>query len=143
MEMALMTSQEKRPWRISPVNVGEPCEDEDQREFYINKRAEAYYKMMLWVRAGGSFMELPTPEATMRLKFELLSIRFKRTLSGRIQMMSKVEMKKLGFNSPNMADAISMTFLRPDGAKRSVWGIPQSELSNAQFDPNDTVGLND
>lgn len=143
MEIALITSQEKRPWRVTPRNVGDPCEDEDQREYYINQRAEGFYKMMLWTRAGGSFMELPTPEETERFKRELLSIRFKRTLTGRIQIMDKVTMKKMGINSPNMADAASMTFLRPDGAKRSIWGDPISltgEPGSPQFDPFSPLG---
>jgi phage terminase large subunit len=142
-EIALMTSQEKRPWRVTPINVGEACDDEYDKEQFINKRAEAYYKMMLWTRAGGSFMELPTPEETKRFKEELLSIRFKRTLSGRIQIMDKVQMKKLGIKSQNLADAGSMTFLRPDGAKRSTWGDPISvtgQASNPQFDPFSPLG---
>lgn len=139
MEMALMTSAEKRPWRVTPQNVGEPCEDEDQREFYINKRAEMFYKMMLWVRAGGSFMELPTPDETERFKRELLSIRFKRTQSGRIQMMSKVEMKKLGFNSPNMADAVALTFLRPDGVRYSNYRNGSSAPAQP-FDAHSPLG---
>lgn len=138
-EIALMTSQEKRPWRVTPINVGEACDDEYDKELYTNKRAEMFYKMMLWARSGGSFMELPTPEETLRFKRELLSIRFKRTLSGRIQIMDKVQMKKLGFNSPNLADAAAMTFLRPDGAKRSIWGTA-TENSSPQFDPYATAG---
>lgn len=138
-EIALITSQEKRPWRVTPLNVGEPCDDDYDKELYINKRAEAFYKMMMWTRAGGSFMELPTPEETQRLKREILSIRFKRTLSGRIQIMDKIQMKKLGINSPNMADAISMTFLRPDGAKRSIWGETNSPLVTP-FNPHSPLG---
>lgn len=143
-EMALMTSQEKRPWRVSPVNVGDPCEDESEREFYINKRAEMFWKFMLWCRQGGELMECATPQETKKLKEELLSIRFKRTLNGRIQIMDKVQMKKLGFRSPNKADAAAMTFLRPDGAKRSVWGDPASvtgvQGGNPQFDPFSPLG---
>lgn len=142
-EVALATSQQKRPWRVSPVNTGEPCDDETDREFYINKRAEGFYKMMLWIHAGGKLMELPTPEATKKFKEELLNIRFKRTGTGRVQIMDKVQMKKLGINSPNMADAASMTFLRPDGAKRSMWGDPVSvtgQVSNPQFDPFSPLG---
>ena len=143
MEIALATSQQKRPWRVTPVNTGDPCEDESEREFYVNKRAEAYYKMMLWSHAGGAFMEMPTIEETKKFKSELLSIKFKRTGSGRIQIMDKVQMKKLGIQSPNMADAASMTFLRPDGAKRSTWGDPSTvtgEGSNLPFDPFSPVG---
>lgn len=141
-EIALMTSQEKRPWRVTPLNTGEQCDDEYDKELYVNKRAEGYYKMMLWSVQGGAFMECSTPEATNVFKRELLSIRFKRTLSGKIQIMDKVQMKKLGLNggqSPNKADAASMTFLRPDGARRSLWGTPQEE-SSPQFDPYATAG---
>lgn len=143
MEMALATSQQKRPWRVTPINGGNACDDEQDREMFINKRAESYYKMMLWCHAGGALMELETPELTKKFKEELLSIKFKRTGSGRIQIMDKVMMKKLGIKSPNMADVASMTFLRPDGAKRTTWGDPISvtgQQSNAQFDPNSPLG---
>ena len=46
-----------------------------------------------------------------RLKDELLSVRFRRTQNGRVQIMSKLEMKRLGFASPDKADALSYTFL--------------------------------
>lgn len=142
MEIALATSQEKRPWRVTPVNTGEACDDDADQELFVNKRAEGYYKFMQWTRTGGTFMELPLPDDTKKLRAELLSIRFKRTGSGRIQIMSKVEMKKLGFLSPNMADAGSMTFLRKDGTKRSTWGDPSSVtgISSAPFDPNSPLG---
>lgn len=138
-EIALMTSQQKRPWRVTPVNTGDQCEDEAEREFYLNQRAEAYYKFMLWCRAGGELMELADPMLTKQFKEELLSIRFRRTQNGRIQIMDKVSMKKLGFRSPNKADAVSMTFLRRDGQKRSMWGTEQGRTS-PQFDQSSTVG---
>lgn len=75
-----------------------------------------------------------------RLEDELLSIRFRRTTTGRIQIMDKVQMKKLGFPSPDKADAISLTFLRPDNiAKRSVWGDMKAQ-SSPQFNPHDPLG---
>lgn len=133
-EIALATSQQKRPWRVWPVNTGEQCEDEMERELYVNQRAQGFYKMMLWARAGGEFMD------SKGLKDELLSIRFKRTQNGRIQIMSKVDMKKLGFKSPNKADALSMTFLRPDGMKRSIWGEDNATVNgNKGFDPHSSV----
>lgn len=138
-EIALMTSQQKRPWRVTPVNTGDACEVEAEREFYLNQRAEAYYKAMLWCRAGGEIMEMANPMETKQFKEELLSIRFRRTQNGRIQIMDKVSMKKLGFRSPNKADAFSMTFLRRDGEKRSMWGTPQGR-SSPQVDQTSTVG---
>jgi phage terminase large subunit len=133
MEIALATSKQKRPWRVHPINVGDPCLIDADKALYVNIRAMLFYKMMLWCRAGGEFMDAP------RLKDELLSIRFKRTINGRIQIMDKVQMKKLGFPSPNKADALSMTFLRPDSLEEP------RELSNAHsraeldFDPYQTM----
>lgn len=135
MEIALATAKQKRPWRVTPINSGEPCEDEADRELYVNQRAMMFYRMMLWARAGGEFTDSP------RLREELLSIRFKRTMNGRIQIMDKVQMKKLGFPSPNKADALSMTFLRREttAEKRSVLGDEQKERERTEFDPHATM----
>lgn len=132
-EIALATAKQQRPWRVSPINTGDQCEDEDDRLMYVNIRAMIFYKMMLWCRAGGELME------SAGLREELLSIRFKRTGQGRIQIMDKVTMKKLGFKSPNKADALSMTFLRKDGGKRSVLGDPARDASD-DFDPFSPLG---
>jgi hypothetical protein len=133
-EIALITSgnTKKFAWRVSPVNVGDQCDDEYDKELYVNKRAEAFHKMMLWARAGGEFMESP------RLKDELFSIRYKRTLSGRIQIMDKQSMSKLGYSSPNMADALSLTFLRKDGIK--INDSVQNTMVNTDFDAFAPVG---
>lgn len=140
MEIALATSKQKRPWRVHPVNVGEPCDNEDDRTLFVNIRAMVYHRFMMWCRAGGELMESP------RLKEELLSIRYKRTTNGRIQIMDKVSMKKLGFPSPDKADAISLTFVRPDTqvARRSLWGDAalnaDGSPTSPQFDPYNPLG---
>lgn len=130
-EIALVTSgnTKRQAWRVTPLNVGEQCNDPYDRELYVNKRAECFYKMMLWSRAGGEFMD------TERLKDELFSIRYRRTVSGKIQIMDKVQMGKLGYSSPNMADALSLTFLRPDGIR-----IDDSYPQDGGFDKFAPVG---
>jgi len=130
-EIALATSKEVHPWRVNPINTGDQCPSDRDQELYINIRAMIYHKLMLWCRAGGELMDSP------RLKDELLSIRFRRTAMGKIQIMDKLSMKKLGYPSPNKADALSMTFLRPDSTEpRSVNGvIPNS----SGFDPSVTM----
>lgn len=132
-EIALATAKQKVAWRVSPINVGDPCEDEEDRELYMNVRAMLFYKLMLWCRAGGEIMD------SDRLEDELLSIRFRRTTTGRIQIMDKVQMKKLGFASPNKADALSMTFLRPDGMKQALSMRTSLGLPEADFDPHATM----
>lgn len=138
MEIALATAKQQRPWRVLPTNVGDPCEDDFDKVQFINKRAEGYYKMMKWCRAGG---ELMVPEDS-KLKDQLLSIRFRRTANGRVQIMDKVTMKKLGFPSPDEADAGSMTFLRPDNLeKRSLLGDKiREQRAKEDFDPHSPVG---
>jgi phage terminase large subunit len=135
MEIALATSKQKRPWRVNPTNVGDQCEDDLDRVLYINKRAEMFYKFMKWCRAGSELMESP------RLREQLLSIRFRRTANGRIQIMDKVTMKKLGFPSPDKADAIAMTFLRRDNLeKRSILGEREADRARqTEFDPHATM----
>ncbi|MBP9771423.1 MAG: hypothetical protein KBD16_00650 [Candidatus Pacebacteria bacterium] len=104
-EIALATADQGKPWRVTPINSGEPSEEDTDRAQYINKRAEAYAKLLKWFRQGGEVMD------SERLKDELLSIRFRRTQNGRIQIMSKLEMRRLGLPSPDKADALSYTML--------------------------------
>jgi hypothetical protein len=134
-EIALVTSQQKRPWRVMPINSGEPCDDEADRELYVNKRAEAYYKLKMFFQRGGEVMEHP------KIKDQLLSIRSRRTSSGRIQIQDKVQSKKLGFPSPDCADAMSYCMLVPDGTRTSLWG--DATVPKKEFDEHDSTGLND
>ncbi len=135
-EIALATAQlgpDKPAWRVIPINTGEPCDDPNDKLLYINTRAMLFYRFLLWCRAGGEIMEVPG------LKDELLSIRFKRTGHGRIQIMDKVTMKKLGFKSPNMADALSMTFLRADKIEPTIGEKERAERAAKDFDPHSPV----
>jgi len=86
--------------RCRAVNVNAPASD---KERYINKRAEAFWRLREWLNNGG---ELVTHETWK----ELLTIRYRRQLSGKIQMMSKQDMRKDGYPSPNTADALMLTF---------------------------------
>ena len=93
-------------YKVIGVNVGDKSKD----ELYINLRAEAYFKIKEWFRKGGSLIE---NEMSRKLKEELLTVKFKRTLKGQIQIMSKQEMRKQGIASPNKADAFMLTFVNP------------------------------
>lgn len=97
--MEIMKSTRKA---INGINVGDEADDP---EVFENKRAESYWRMRDWARQGGEFF------VDEELKKELLSLRYKRNLKGKIQIMGKVEMKKAGLKSPNKADAIMLTFV--------------------------------
>lgn len=90
---------------IQSINVGELPDYEDEKSEYINKRALYYHKGFRgWMRSGGQIVEDP------ELEGEFETIYFKRNLQGKVQIMPKVEMRKRGYKSPNVADAISLTF---------------------------------
>lgn len=87
--------------RPEPINVGE--EARDPEKFY-NRRAELYWLLREWIIAGGQLVKHEGWK-------ELLTIRYKRTLSNKIQIMSKVQMHDIyGYESPDIADALSLTF---------------------------------
>lgn len=90
--------------RCNGINVGDSARD---KETYINKRAEIYMRLRKWVQSGGKFQNDKEFE-------ELVSIKFRRGLSGRVQIKSKQDMRKEGIKSPNTADALSLTFCEDD-----------------------------
>jgi len=85
---------------VKGVNVGEPSNEKDR---FLNLRAELYYRVKEWLRSGG---ELCAHEGWQ----ELLTIRYRPTLANKIQIMTKQEMRRAGYASPDFADALMLTF---------------------------------
>ena len=75
---------------------------------YANKRAEMYWRAREWILRGGKLEQDDD-------WFELTKMKWKvADSSGKIKMMSKEEMLKEGIDSPDVADALSMTFYSID-----------------------------
>jgi hypothetical protein len=87
---------------VQSRNVGEKAQDPS---IYINSRAESYIRLKNWLRAGGELVNNKAWD-------ELTTIKFRRELSGKMKIMSKREMRTRGIKSPNVADALMLTFLR-------------------------------
>lgn len=85
---------------VNGVNVGDQATDSIR---YINKRAEGFWRLKEWLRRGGELFNHKDWE-------ELLTIRYRRELSGKLKIMSKEDMRKAGYRSPNSADALMLTF---------------------------------
>lgn len=84
------------------------------RQGYANKRAEMWSEMKDWLEAGGKIddnrdliADLTAPEAFVNSK-------------GLLQLESKDAMKRRGLPSPNIADALALTFAYPLRAKRKA-----------------------
>ncbi len=103
--------------RVKPVNVGNQAQDTSR---FINSRAEAYWRLREWLAKGGTLLKNP------RFK-ELLNIKYRAELSGKLKIMSKLDMKKLGIDSPDTADALMLTFVDADKKKINT-GNPFEEL---------------
>ena len=81
---------------------------------YFNKRAEMWIEMAEWIKRGGAIPKCP------RLKKELLAPTYSFK-NGRFILESKEQIKKrLGF-SPDIADALALTFAHPDMPARDPY----------------------
>lgn len=118
-------------WNIGTVNVGERPDSDRDKEMFLNKKAEMYWKMKQWFEQGGSIVD------NKKLKEQLLSIRFRRTLNGKIEIMQKKEMRKLGLPSPDLADALALTFLVKPA--NELAGIYEEFGWNSDFDPYEVI----
>lgn len=74
-------------------------------ENYLNLRAELGFRYAEWCNSGGKIISNSVWE-------ELNTIKYKRNLQGKIQIMDKLQMRKLYSKSPDYFDAGSLTFCK-------------------------------
>jgi len=85
--------------------------DENGSDLFLNLRALMFFRVKDWIYGGGMLVDQAVENSTF--SNELQVIRYKRSLQGnKIQLMSKKDMNKMRIPSPNMADALALTFLR-------------------------------
>lgn len=78
---------------------------------FLNARAEMWGKMKTWIQGNGC---LPI---NLELEGQLSTIKYIITNKGEVQLEKKSEMKKRGIQSPDEADALSMTFYKEESQK--------------------------
>lgn len=93
--------------RVNAVNVWKPPEDKD---IFVNSRAEAYWRLKQWIK---KWWELIWTKNKKEWD-ELRTIRYRAELSWKLVIMSKRDMKKNGYKSPDKADALMLTFTEDD-----------------------------
>ena len=103
--------------------VGDRKEGKTNKEMFTNKRAQYYWALR--DRMLRTYQAVTNPASAYvspddlisfsseidnltALRAELCRIPRKYVASGRVQLMTKVEMKSLGIDSPNMSDALMM-----------------------------------
>lgn len=79
---------------------------------FINKRAEMWQAIADWLEAGGAIPE------DQELYEDLIGVQTKPRPDGKIQLVSKEDMKKEGLPSPNKGDALALSFAHPVERRR-------------------------
>ncbi len=101
------------------INVGQSPADIKQ---YLNLRAEGYWQLRERFQDG----EIDIDELDDDLAAQLSDMKFKVTSNGKIQIESKLEMRRRGRDSPDRADAVMMAFLEAKHKKtKATWGRRQ------------------
>jgi len=88
-----------------PVRAINVSESPSMKETYLNLRAELWFKTKAWLENRSC--KIPKND---QLLSELTSLRYTFTSSGKIKAESKQDLKKRGFNSPDLADSLALTF---------------------------------
>ena len=112
--------------RVHAINVGDRPDDQER---YTNIKSELYWRLREWLIAGGQLVRHPDWK-------QLLIIKYKRTATGKIQIMSKEEMLKNGYQSPDCAEALALSFYGGDSGKK---GRDLGQLSDRQI--NEIVNI--
>lgn len=97
-----LLSQQKN---VRAVNVGQPALEQAR---FINIRAEAYWRFLEWLKKGGKLCACHRDDWMAQLP----KIKYKPDSKGRLRVMSKDEMRSHGIDSPDVADAGMLTFVR-------------------------------
>ena len=113
-------------FRVHAVNTGDPLDaDDPDKALYINMRAQSSWRARMWIKKGGELVRNP------RWK-QLLTVRYRRQLSGKLKVMDKAEMRKQGIPSPDAWDAFSLTFCRDDNYEvNTVNEVSDDDINNA------------
>jgi hypothetical protein len=95
-------------------NLNEFIDKDMKKSIYINRRAQMYMRLQRWVQGGGKLVGKPYFD-------ELLDIRWKVQSDKQIKIKGKEEMLKDGIASPDVADALALTFAKTPAPFVKQW----------------------
>ena len=94
----------EQSYGVNAVNVAEKALDDKN---FDNKKAENYWRMRQWILSGGKLV----PDERW---YQLANVKYKASdRTGRMQVMSKDEMRRKSLPSPDAAEALMLTFDKP------------------------------
>lgn len=114
--------------KMQPFSVKFSEQANDSKQF-ANQRAECYWMAYKWLSEGGTL----EPDADWE---QLTWIRYTVNSSGKILIISKDDLRKEGFPSPDVADAFVSTFARKSVINQSREDRSRERELLKQFDAN-------
>ena len=109
-------------YKVRGVNFGSRADN----SMYLNKRAEMWGDMKDWLKTASIGYDGPTrKQDNQRLKADLCGPTYKVNSVGAIVLEAKDAMKKRGLASPDVADAMAITFAYPVAARHVAKAIPK------------------
>lgn len=130
-------------YRVIDVKSGNKAMNDAK---FANVRAEMWWKMRDWIRDRG---QIPV---NSQLERDLTSVTYFFDHRNRVQLESKEDMKKRKAPSPDMGDALAMTFAQPV-APKEIRDVLHSQPNAGDYDPfnvaprsyarQDTSGVNE
>lgn len=111
-------------YTVIEVNFGGKATDKT----YLNKRAEMWFKMREWIAMGGCIPNM------VDLKQDLATPTYWYDAANRIQLESKDDIKKRGLPSPDLGDALALTFAEPVAATMRLGDSPRGS-HKSDYDP--------
>lgn len=112
-----------------------PFSGQPSKPRFLNKRAEMWWEVRDWLRGGGAIPDV------VDLKQDLAAPTYRFTPADKIQLESKDDIKARGLPSPDLADALALTFAYPvhrdhsATARARAMGMPTIEDDPLDYDP--------
>lgn len=92
---------------------------------YANKRAEMWGEMAQWIKSCGALPDVPA------LKSDLCQTTYDYDAAGRLRLEPKEKLKARSGKSPDLADALALTFAAPVRAQRAC---QSSEFARSEYE---------
>lgn len=111
---------------VVEVNFGGKASD----DHYVNKRAEMWDGMRRWLEAGGCLPE------SVELQTDLCAPLYSyANAANKFELESKDKMKERGLASPDLADALALTFAHPVAPTAGLRLMPQPKRAGKNYNP--------
>lgn len=110
-------------YQVIEVNFGAKSVEPSK---YVNKRVEMWDSMRKWLDNGGSIPDVP------ELKTELSTPEYSFDAANRMKLESKEDIKEKLGKSPDIADALALTFAMPVASKNQY---VSEEYCNTDYSP--------